>query len=164
MFLSTCVIYVQRHRNNESRRNRNVQPSPRRSEIPHRASFPLFPRVSSVSSYKAKVHISGPSTVAAALLGLTQNSSPSNFAPSLSFCLPFSYFQTFLENCVRKCVSGMMHGDRDQKERKEKGGLVGERSGGGGGPRGHAGDEGEELVMVMRRCNDSSAVCSIASS
>lgn len=30
--------------------------------------------------------------------------------------------------------------------------------GGGGGPGGHAGDEGEELVMVMRRCNDSSAV------
>lgn len=26
-------------------------------------------------------------------------------------------------------------------------------------PEGHAGDEGEELVMVMRRCNDSSAVC-----
>lgn len=34
----------------------------------------------------------------------------------------------------------------------------GGRSGGGGGAGGHVGDEGEELVMVMRRCNDSSAV------
>lgn len=30
---------------------------------------------------------------------------------------------------MRKCVSGMIHGDRDQKERKEKG----RRDSGGGG-------------------------------
>lgn len=59
---------------------------------------------------------------------------------------------------MRKCVSGMMHGGRDQKGRKEEGGGGRRRNGGGGGPGGHAGDEGEELVMVMRRCNDSSAV------
>lgn len=57
----------------------------------------------------------------------------------------------------------MMHGGRDQKGRKEEGegetaGGGRRRNGGGGGPGGHAGDEGEELVMVMRRCNDSSAV------
>lgn len=45
---------------------------------------------------------------------------------------------------------------------KQEGQFGGRRSegGGGGGPGGHTRDEGEELVMVMRRCNDSSAVCS----
>lgn len=79
------------------------------------------PRTSSVSSYKANVHISGPSAAAAAL-GL-----PKNFGPSFSLrpvpsALPLSLLRTFLEDCVRKCVSGMMHGGRDQKGRKEEGG------------------------------------------
>ena len=50
-----------------------------------------------------------------------------------------------------------------RKRKKKKGGrrdiAKGERERNrGGDPGGHAGDEGEELVMVMRRCNDSSAV------
>lgn len=48
---------------------------------------------------------------------------------------------------------------RPRSEREERRGNSGGRS--GGGPGGHARDEGEELVMVMRRCNDSSVVCSL---
>lgn len=47
-------------------------------------------------------------------------------------------------------------GGRDGKETKGKGDAGG--SGGREGPEGHVGDEREELVMVMRRCNDSSVV------
>lgn len=45
-----------------------------------------------------------------------------------------------------------------RKGGKKRGNSGGGGRSGGGGPGGHAGDEGEELVMVMRRCNDSSAV------
>lgn len=161
-FIVRALSTVERHRNNESRRNRDVQPSlpGRRFRIARPSLFPPpspAPRTSSVSSYKANVHISGPSAAAAAL-GLPKNFGPANLflASSLSLGLPSSLFRTFLKDCVRKCVSGMMHGGRDQKGRKE-GGTARGRSG-EGGPGGHAGDEGEELVMVMRRCNDSSAV------
>ncbi|KYN03686.1 hypothetical protein ALC62_05382 [Cyphomyrmex costatus] len=84
----TYVIYVQRHRSNESRRNRDVQTTSAQPEILYRTSFsplpPPFPRTSSVSSYKANVHISGPSTAAAAL-GLPKNFWFLFFAPSVSF-------------------------------------------------------------------------------
>jgi len=50
-----------------------------------------------------------------------------------------------MEAEIRK--GGKKRGDSRGGERSEE-----------GDSEGHAGDEGEELVMVMRRCNDSSAV------
>jgi len=45
-----------------------------------------------------------------------------------------------------------------RKGGKKRGDSRGGERSGEGDPEGHAGDEGEELVMVMRRCNDSSAI------
>lgn len=105
--------------------------------FPFLSLFLLSPssRSSSVSSYKANIHISRPLAIAAvATVGLPKNSGPSDlflvFPLSLSLsvclflssCLSTSFVSSkHSEDRVRKCVSGMMHGRRDQKQGRSRG-------------------------------------------
>lgn len=118
---------MQRHRNNESRRNRDVQPSLPGRSIRVLLPFPSLARVLSHLIRRTSISLDLQLLLPHLASRRTWSLESLFLAPSHSFCLPFSFFQTFLDNCVRKCVSGMMHGGREQKGRKEKGRIAGRK-------------------------------------